>query len=140
MNYHILVIEDDLEIQELIKQFIKQISPNMNLRTDRYLLEKAFKNIIHNAITYSPHGETILIVVTELPKENQIQIQLSSLKTRKYNNYLSHFIESRNRNTGRSELGLYIVKQIFESLSITYLMINTQNGVHFLVTIPKGRS
>jgi len=48
--------------------------------------------------------------------------------------------KSRNRNTGGSGLGLYIVKQIFESLSITYLMNSTQNGVQFLATIPKGRS
>ncbi|MFB7155678.1 ATP-binding protein [Lysinibacillus sp. NPDC056232] len=127
-------------------RIIKQISPNMNVRTDRDLLEKAFKNIIHNAITYSPHGETVLIEVTELPKENQIQIQVMNtgviIKEEEIQQLFEPFYrieKSRNRNTGGSGLGLYIVKQIFESLSITYLMNNTQNGVQFLATIPKGR-
>ncbi|MEQ6353129.1 HAMP domain-containing sensor histidine kinase [Lysinibacillus sp. M3] len=128
-------------------QIIKQISPNMNVRTDRDLLEKAFKNIIHNAITYSPHGETVCIDVTDLQKENQIQIQVMNtgvtIKEEEIQQLFEPFYrieKSRNRNTGGSGLGLYIVKQIFESLSITYLMNNTQNGFQFLATIPKGRS
>ncbi|MFC9540240.1 sensor histidine kinase [Lysinibacillus sp. NPDC056959] len=128
-------------------QIIKQISPNMNVRTDRDLLEKAFKNIIHNAITYSPHGETVCIDVTDLQKENQIQIQVMNtgvtIKEEEIQQLFEPFYrieKSRNRNTGGSGLGLYIVKQIFESLSIIYLMNNTQNGVQFLATIPKGRS
>ncbi|MEH7271974.1 ATP-binding protein, partial [Bacillus toyonensis] len=44
--------------------------------------------------------------------------------------------KSRNRNTGGSGLGLYIVKQVFESLFITYSINNTKQGVEFLVTIP----
>ena len=128
-------------------QIIKQISPNMNVCTDRDLLEKAFKNIIHNAITYSPHGETVCIDVTELPKENQIQIQVTNtgvtIKEEDIQQLFEPFYrieKSRNRNTGGSGLGLYIVKQIFESLSITYLMNNTENGVQFIATIPKGGS
>ncbi|MGE7946233.1 sensor histidine kinase [Lysinibacillus sp. NPDC093688] len=128
-------------------QIIKQIPPNMNVRIDRDLLEKAFKNILHNAITYSPHGETVFIDVTDLPKENQIQIQVINtgvtIKEEEIQQLFEPFYrieKSRNRNTGGSGLGLYIVKQIFESLSITYLMNSTQNGVQFLATIPKGRS
>lgn len=124
-------------------QIIKQISPYMNVHTDRDLLEKAFKNIIHKAISYSPHGETVCIDVTDHPKENQIQIQVMNtgvtIKEEEIQQVFEPFYSienSRNRNTGGSGLGLYIVKQIIESLSITYLMNNTENGVQFLATIP----
>lgn len=125
-------------------QIIKQISPNMNVYTDRDLLEKAFKNIIHNAVTYSPHGETVFIEVTGLPKENQIQIKVINTGVKIKEEEIQQLFEpfyriekSRNRNTGGSGLGLYIVKQVFESLSIIYAMKNTEDGIQFVATIPK---
>ncbi len=126
-------------------QIIKQISPNMNVYTDRDLLEKAFKNIIHNAVTYSPHGETVFIEVTGLPKENQIQIKVINTGVKIKEEEIQQLFEpfyriekSRNRNTGGSGLGLYIVKQVFESLSIIYAMRNTEDGIQFVATIPKS--
>jgi len=114
----------------------------MNVRTVRDLLEKAFKNIMHNAIMYSPQGETVLIEVTELPKESQIEIKVinTGIKIKEEIQQLfepfNRIEKSRNRNTGGSGLGLYIVKQIFEALSVTYSITNIENGVQFLVHIP----
>ncbi|OXS65301.1 two-component sensor histidine kinase [Lysinibacillus sp. KCTC 33748] len=125
-------------------KIVKQISPYMSVRTDRDLLEKAFKNIIHNAVTYSPHGETVFIEVTGLRKENQIQIKVINTGVKIKEEEIQQLFEpfyriekSRNRNTGGSGLGLYIVKQVFESLSIIYTMENTENGIQFVATIPK---
>ncbi|MFJ6209458.1 ATP-binding protein [Lysinibacillus sp. NPDC092081] len=124
-------------------QIITQISPYMNVDTDRDLLEKALKNIIHNAITYSPQGETVFIVVTELSKESQIEIKVINtgvnIKEEEIQQLFEPFYrieKSRNRNTGGSGLGLYIVKQIFESLSVTYSITNSEDGVQFLANIP----
>jgi two-component system sensor histidine kinase VanS len=124
-------------------QIITQISPYMNIDTDRDLLEKALKNIIHNAITYSPQGETVFIEVTELSKESQIEIKVINtgvnIKEEEIQQLFEPFYrieKSRNRNTGGSGLGLYIVKQIFESLSVTYSITNIEKGVQFLVHIP----
>ncbi|EON70246.1 sensor histidine kinase [Lysinibacillus sphaericus] len=125
-------------------KIIKQISPYIKVRTNRDLLEKAFKNIIHNAIMYSPHGETVLIEeLTEHPKDNQIQIQVINtgvqIKEEEIQQLFQPFYRierSRNRNTGGTGLGLYIVKEIFESLSVTYSITNIENDVQFLVNIP----
>ncbi|MFF2290588.1 sensor histidine kinase [Peribacillus butanolivorans] len=124
-------------------QIIKQIGSHLSVFTDRALLEKACKNIIHNGIMYSPHGEKVYIKLTQDSKQHHIQIQVINTGVKIKEEDIQHIFKpfyriekSRNRNTGGSGLGLYIVKQIFEALFITYSMNNTEQGVQFLVTIP----
>ncbi|MBK3495929.1 HAMP domain-containing histidine kinase [Viridibacillus sp. YIM B01967] len=124
-------------------QMIKQIGSQHLVYTDRILLEKACKNIVHNAIMYSPHGEKVYIDLTEDSKQQHIQIKVNNTGIKIKEEDLQQIFDpfyriekSRNRNTGGSGLGLYIVKQIFETLSITYSINNTEQGVQFLVTIP----
>ncbi|WP_025115093.1 HAMP domain-containing sensor histidine kinase [Lysinibacillus fusiformis] len=123
---------------------INKIPPNLYVFSDDDLLEKAFKNIIHNAIMYSPQGETVYLELTEDSKENQIQIQVINtgvhIKAEELQQLFQPFYrleKSRNRNTGGSGLGLYIVKQIFTSLSINYSFNNVENGIRFLVSFPQ---
>ncbi|AMO34150.1 ATP-binding protein [Lysinibacillus sp. fkY74-1] len=125
---------------------INKIPPNLYVFTENVLLEKAFKNIIHNAIMYSPQGETVYLGLTKDSKENQIQIQVMNtgvqIKAEELQQLFQPFYrieKSRNRNTGGSGLGLYIVKQIFISLSIHYSVNNVENGIQFLVTFPKSK-
>ncbi|MEK5531931.1 HAMP domain-containing sensor histidine kinase [Viridibacillus sp. FSL R5-0468] len=124
-------------------QMIKQIGSHHLVYTDRVLLEKACKNIVHNAIMYSPHGEKVYINLTEDSKQQHIQIKVINTGIKIKEEDIQQIFEpfyriekSRNRNTGGSGLGLYIVKQVFETLSITYSLNNTIHGVQFLVTIP----
>lgn len=93
---------------------------------------------------YSPQGETVYLELTEDSKENQIQIQVVNtgvhIKAEELQQLFQPFYrleKSRNRNTGGSGLGLYIVKQIFISLSINYSFNNVENGIRFLVTFPQ---
>ncbi|MGE7625291.1 HAMP domain-containing sensor histidine kinase [Viridibacillus sp. NPDC096237] len=123
-------------------QMIKQIGSHHLVYTDRVLLEKACKNIVHNAIMYSPHGEEVYITLTA-DSQQHIQVKVINTGVKIKEEDLQQIFEpfyriekSRNRNTGGSGLGLYIVKQVFETLSITYSFNNTEQGVQFLVTIP----
>ncbi|WP_342503841.1 HAMP domain-containing sensor histidine kinase [Lysinibacillus sp. FSL L8-0126] len=125
-------------------RIINKIPPDNYVFTDSDLLEKALKNIIHNAIMYSPQGETVYLALTEDSKQNQIQIQIINtgvqIKADELQQLFQPFYrieKSRNRNTGGSGLGLYIVKQIFQSLSINYSVDNMENGIQFLVTFPE---
>lgn len=125
-------------------RIINKIPPDNYVFTDSDLLEKALKNIIHNAIMYSPQGETVYLALTEDSKQNQIQIQIINtgiqIKADELQQLFQPFYrieKSRNRNTGGSGLGLYIVKQIFQSLSINYSVNNMENGIQFLVTFPE---
>ncbi len=95
---------------------------------------------------YSPQGETVYLGLTKDSKENQIQIQVMNtgvqIKAEELQQLFQPFYrieKSRNRNTGGSGLGLYIVKQIFISLSIHYSVNNVENGIQFLVTFPKSK-
>ncbi|HDR7688861.1 TPA: HAMP domain-containing protein [Bacillus toyonensis] len=124
-------------------QIIKEVDSDIFVYTDYVLLEKAFKNIIHNAIMYSPYNEKVYIKLTKDSKQNNIQIRVINTGVKIKEEEIQHIFKpfyriekSRNRNTGGSGLGLYIVKQILESLLITYSMSNTKQGVQFLITIP----
>ena len=43
--------------------------------------------------------------------------------------------KSRNKNTGGSGLGLYIVKTIFDYHNISYKIENSQNGILFTIKL-----
>lgn len=124
-------------------QIIKQIDSDLFVYTDCVLLEKACKNIIHNAVMYSPHNEKVYIKLTQDSKQNHIQMQVINTGVKIKEENIQHIFKpfyriekSRNRNTGGSGLGLYIVKQIFEALSIRYSINNVEEGVQFFVSIP----
>ncbi len=124
-------------------QIIKEVDSDSIVYTDRVLLEKACKNIIHNAIMYSPSNEKVYIKLSKESKQNRIEMQVINTGVEIKEENIQQIFEpfyriekSRNRNTGGSGLGLYIVKQIFESLFITYSIMNTKQGVKFVVTIP----
>ncbi|EOP91896.1 hypothetical protein IGM_01956 [Bacillus cereus HuB4-4] len=123
-------------------QIIKEIDANFLISTDYILLEKACKNIIHNAIMYSPHNEKVYIKLNKEFKTNHIQMEVLNTGVQIKEEDIQHLFKpfyriekSRNRNTGGSGLGLYIVKQIFESLDIQCSINNVGQGVQFLVNI-----
>ncbi|HDR7367244.1 sensor histidine kinase [Bacillus toyonensis] len=128
-------------------QIIEQIAPTIYVYTDRNLLEKAFKNIIHNGIMYSPRGEKVYVKLNQSEKHTHIQFQVMNtgvqIKSEEIQQIFKPFYrieKSRNRNTGGSGLGLYLVKLVFETLVITYSVKNIEQGVQFSVTIPTSKN
>ncbi|PEM42397.1 sensor histidine kinase, partial [Bacillus wiedmannii] len=57
-------------------QIIKEVDSDIFVYTDYVLLEKACKNIIHNAIMYSPYNEKVYIKLTKDSKQNNIQMRV----------------------------------------------------------------
>ncbi|WP_433957455.1 sensor histidine kinase [Cytobacillus horneckiae] len=124
-------------------QIIKQIESPIFVNTDRDLLEKALKNIIHNAIMYTPQNQNVCITLSHSFNQSNVHIRVMNTGVKIKEEDLKHLFEpfyriekSRNRNTGGSGLGLYIVKQIFNTLSIRYSLKNTEEGVEFMFIIP----
>lgn len=110
-------------------------SNSLIINTDESLLNKALSNIISNAVNYTDIGKNIniyfnnnsLIIENEcvpIPKEHLERIFEAF--------YRAEF--DRNRNTGGNGLGLYIVKQIFNTLDIQHSFDATETGMKFTMT------
>lgn len=132
------------EIAYELKYFIEEKSINIQIdlekdiivEGDSNLIKKAFTNIIKNAITHTPRGEHIIIIKGELHK---ITVENTGVTIEK-NQFAKVFDafyrvdKSRNRKTGGTGLGLYIVKTIFDKHeNIKYKMNSKENSVEFVV-------
>ena len=108
------------------------IQPGVHCRGDLRLLEKAFDNVLSNAVAYSPAGARITVRLQEgvcTIENTGIQIaeeDLARLFTPFY-----RVDKSRSRNSGSSGLGLYITKTILDRHGIRHTLANTENGVKF---------
>lgn len=103
---------------------------------DKKLFEKAISNIISNAILYSPAGEkvsltlradalTIVNTGAHIPEEKLPELFAP----------LTRVEESRNKHTGGSGLGLYIVKTILDLHGLSYGIENREDGVAFTILL-----
>ena len=132
------------EIAYELKYFIEEKSINIQIdlekdiivEGDSNLIKKAFTNIIKNAITHTPRGEHIIIIKGELHK---ITVENTGVTIEK-NQFAKVFDafyrvdKSRNRKTGGTGLGLYIVKTIFDKHeNIKYKINSKENSVEFVV-------
>lgn len=140
----------------------KDIQIHQNVGTDTVLSvhpnlwNKALSNIIGNAVLHSPCGQHVFI--TEYPAEdagnaacqNSLKpcekeriLVIENTGTFILEDDLSHLFtpfyrtdKSRNKATGGSGLGLYIVKTILDLHGMAYCIKNTQNGVAFFLYLP----
>ena len=99
-------------------------------------MERAIQNILVNAIRYSPEGELIRVSLAEADATVCCEVENTGVHIPE--DALSHLFEafyrveqSRNRQTGGSGLGLYIVKMILDQHGASYRMGNTCDGVRF---------
>lgn len=106
-------------------------------------MERAIQNILVNAIRYSPEGEKISVIAEETIEEISCWIENTGVKIPE--DSISHLFEafyradnSRNRNTGGTGLGLYIVREILERHRAKYGIINTEQGVRFWFKLSKN--
>lgn len=105
---------------------------------DGRLLEKAVSNIVGNAVAYSPGDETVFVELglegdravlsventgANISEEDMLQLFEPFYRVDK----------SRNRHSGGSGLGLYIVKIILSLHGFDYRMENTERGVIFKI-------
>ena len=117
---------------------LRVISPkgDWNVNTDRHLLERAFHNVLMNAISYTAPGGTILIEMTG--KQNGVVLTITnsptiqdSSDTAAWFHPLTRAEQSRNRIHGGSGLGLYLVHQIMDRLDVKTTLTGTPDQVRF---------
>lgn len=108
-------------------------------------MERAIQNILVNAIRYSPSNELIYISLSEMHGTIRGEIENTGIQVS--DDAIPHLFEafyradiSRNRKTGRTGLGLYIVRKVMEMHRAKYGILNTNNGVLFWFELPCRQS
>ena len=128
---------EDLIVQKEI-DWNEDISPSLHIVADKMLIQKAINNIISNAILYSPESSSIYM--NAFSENGAVNFRLENTGVHIPDDELPKLFDafyrierSRNKKTGGSGLGLYIVKTILEQHNIIYSLKNTDRGVLFSI-------
>lgn len=124
--------------------FQKELRVETNLPTsallaaDPVLLQKVLDNLLSNAVFYAPDGAKLSIAISAGDSGPVLAVENSGSHIQE--DALPHVFEafyradaSRNRRTGGSGLGLYIVKMILDRHGAEYRVENTADGVRFTI-------
>ena len=128
-----LIIQKELQMQLEIPQ-------SAFIDGNRLLMGKVFSNLIGNAVKYSPRNALIHIELR--PNNGHWMFSIENGGTDIPESALSKLFtpfyrtdQSRNRKTGGSGLGLYIVQKILNQHGSSCHVRNTKLGVEFSFTI-----
>lgn len=132
------VVEQLAPLAEEKSMKITQTGKAVWIQGNSVLFQKALHNILCNAIRHSPKGSTVSIQLTEtslvvqntgitLPEE-----EIPDLFTPFY-----RVEKSRNKMTGGSGLGLYLVKTILELHNLPFSIANGDHCVIFTISFPQ---
>jgi two-component system sensor histidine kinase VanS len=98
--------------------------------------------VLDNAMKYAKEQGTV--VVKAIEENNQWVLKVLNCGGKIEDENVAKLFEpfyrvekSRNRNTGGSGLGLYIVKQVLDLHEVQYELKNTSEGVLFTMLFPK---
>lgn len=137
-----IAVHEELEkVTELLEPLAKEkeIVIYQNLKTvwiegNDLLFQKALHNIITNAIRHSPNKSEVFIKLTE--KCLSVQNTGITIPEREIPDLFNPFYrveKSRNKATGGSGLGLYLVKTILELHGLSFSITNGDNSVIFTI-------
>ena len=128
---------DDLFVQKELSVAINLL-PDIYIDGDMGLLQKVVDNLLGNAATYSPPGNSIRVDLRQA--EEKVYLTIENTGVHIPEDDISKLFEpfyrveqSRNRQTGGSGLGLYIVKTIINLHNAEVSVQNTDDGVSIKV-------
>ncbi|HCL4436840.1 TPA: HAMP domain-containing histidine kinase [Clostridium botulinum] len=120
----------------------KNINEDLFVHGDSKLLKKVVNNIITNAINHSPESEKVYANLHEEKDEIVLKVENTGIYIEE--NELKEIFKpfyriekSRNRKSGGSGLGLYIVKMILDAHNGKYSISNSEKGVEFKLCLKK---
>ncbi|MDO4307149.1 MAG: HAMP domain-containing sensor histidine kinase [Eubacteriales bacterium] len=118
-----------------------EMPEHLNVQVNPSMMEKVFRNLLVNAIRYTPEGEgnQIRVILKDgFSQEKRMICSVENTGVHIQEDALPHLFEafyrveqSRNRQTGGSGLGLYIVKMVLDQHGAKYRIENTKEGVRF---------
>ncbi len=112
----------------------KFISPEVSVSGDMQLFQKVLDNLLGNAAVYSPAGNCVFVKLWQDTEKVKLTIENTGVHIQ--DGEMSKLFEafyrvdqSRNRQTGGTGLGLYIVKTILDLHGAEIKIGNTGQGV-----------
>lgn len=146
-----------LDLSELVRQQLEldrelfaqrqmrvqaRLTPLLTLRADTAMLAKAVENVLSNAALYSPAGA--LVQVQTRLEGAQAVLTVENTGVQIGDAALPHLFDafyreeqSRNRKSGGSGLGLYLVRMILEQHGASCQIENVADGVRFTARFPR---
>ncbi len=138
LNLSSLILERLRAFEDLFMQkdvtVDQSISPEVSIAGDMQLLQKALDNLLENAAAYSGAGNQVMIKLWEETEITALTIENTGVHIPdealpKLFEPFYRVDQSRNRQTGGTGLGLYIVKTIFDLHSAKIEIANSVAGV-----------
>ena len=132
INERLIAYEDLLIQKELTIE--KSIPPDFHIWGDMQLLQKVLDNLLGNAITYSGTGNRIIVNLWKEADKVNLTIENTGVHIPdedipKLFEAFYRVEQSRNRQTGGTGLGLYIVKTILDLHRAEIKIANSTQGV-----------
>ncbi|WP_242827308.1 sensor histidine kinase [Terrisporobacter glycolicus] len=119
---------------------IYKVEDKLFIKVDKEKIIKVLNNLINNAIKYSPNNEKIIVKAFKSKASKTVVLEIENTGVTIEQKYLSEVFnpfyrveKSRNRKTGGSGLGLYIVSKILKSHNLYYKMESKKNSVLFTI-------
>lgn len=123
------------------QRLVKDLTSGTVVTGDASLLGRMAGNLLSNASLYSPDGAEIRVWCGLLDGRPTLTVENTGVYIS--DEALPHLFEafyraesSRNRATGGSGLGLYLVKMILDRHGATYTIENTADGVRAQIIFP----
>ena len=136
IRVQIAELNDLLEEKEMALTF--SLPETCKCMADPGLMETVIRNLLVNALRYSPAGEEIRVELLKKEQEKELVFTIENtgvhIPEQDFGRIFDAFYRvdsSRNRKNGGSGLGLYIVREILEQHGAWYEMKNTKKGVLF---------
>lgn len=132
-----LALYDELIRRKALEAAVS-LPGGLTLRGDPALLRKVLDNVLSNAVFYAPDGAALSVAAEPGPGGPVLTVENGGVHIPE--EVLPHVFEpfsradaSRNRRTGGSGLGLYIVGMILDRHGAAYRIENTAEGVRFTI-------
>lgn len=136
IRVQIAELNDLLEEKEM--ELTLSLLETCKCMADPGLMEIVIRNLLVNALRYSPAGEEIRVELLKKEQEKELVFIIENtgvhIPEQDFVRIFDAFYRvdsSRNRKNGGSGLGLYIVREILEQHGAWYEMKNTKKGVLF---------
>ena len=138
LNFSNLIVDRITAFEDLFMQkdltASQSISPEIYILGDMQLLQKALDNLLGNAAAYSGAGNQVLIKLWKDTETTTLTIENTGahIPDEAISKLFEPFYrvdQSRNRQTGGTGLGLYIVKTILDLHGAKIEITNTIQGV-----------